>query len=99
MKRSNSAPNIPSSLKSGSVIPTIWYEDLEEEVNYSLREPPLLVVTGAGRDLQFDTFCDMVRRHNPVHIIPPFSQTDQHYTSAAAERVRAQGNLESISGS
>lgn len=91
MKQSNTVQNIPSSLKSGSVILTVWYEDLEAEV--STRETPLLVITRAGRDLPFDDFCATIRKHKPRFVVPPFSQTDQHYTSAAAERVRSQGGL------
>lgn len=98
MKQSSTVPNAPSSLKSGSVIPTIWYEDLEEEVSLPLRERPLLVLTRPKRDVLFDTFCSTVRNYNPLHVVPPYSLTDQNYTSAAAERVRAQGKLTSAVG-
>lgn len=90
MKQSDTSRKGTSSLKNGSIITTTWFEDLEGRDPSP--EPPFLVITRA-KDLRFDDFVSTVRKHRPYHVVPPFSQSDQHYTSAAAERVRSQGGL------
>lgn len=93
MKRSDILLKDMSFLKSGSTIPVMWYEDLAA-LKVPEPERPLLVIA-RGRDISFDEFAATIQKHKPRFVVPPFSQTDQNFTSAAAERVRAQGQLSS----
>jgi hypothetical protein len=95
MRRSDISKRDMYFCSSGDVIMTVFYEDLVEGV--SLREPPLLVIAREP-NVKFDEYIKTIKSHQPKAIVPPYSLTDQNFTSSAAERVRAQGGLDCLIG-